>query len=165
MPKRPRDAAPEDDAMLFMCSAKDCMQSFASQWSLTRHLRTHTGETPYSCIECGKGFLQKCALDRHAATHSDQRPWSCIFCDKRFKQKEYLQLHKEKLHGDILADIQAFKKENPDADDIENQINRKIQNLTKERDDARNIAKTMTNRLLSAGFELEHHFLATINDF
>jgi uncharacterized Zn-finger protein len=94
----------EDDGEgIQQCDFPGCKKEFKSRWSLTRHVRTHTGERPFKCTLCPKEFLQKCSLKRHEQTHAESKQWICDHqgCGKRFKLKEYLDVHKRThLKGD-----------------------------------------------------------------
>ena len=78
------------------CAFEGCDKVLASRWSLKRHIRTHTGEKPFQCLQCSKEFVQKCSLIRHEQTHGVEKAWSCDHpnCNKTFKLKEYLDVHK-----------------------------------------------------------------------
>ena len=77
-----------------------CGKHFACDRNMSRHMRSHTKEKPWSCTvsQCEKHFFTKDSMEKHVnSVHKKLREHACEICEKLFSDN-----YKRKRHMDVV---------------------------------------------------------------
>lgn len=79
----------------FECNV--CHLRFFNNYTLSRHMKTHTGDYQFKCQVCGKGYSTKFRLREHCKTHNVV----CYSCGTDCRDHESLTAHVNEVHGGV----------------------------------------------------------------
>ncbi|XGW17624.1 hypothetical protein V3C99_002316 [Haemonchus contortus] len=72
---------------------------YAHRYLLSRHLRSHTGCTPFACDQCSSQFATRERLRLHTrAVHMPEVKYMCEVCDRLFKTTSERRHHMTRMH-------------------------------------------------------------------
>jgi uncharacterized Zn-finger protein len=61
---------PKEESKILLCPYECCLKEFSETGNLKTHMRTHTGERPFTCNICKNQFITKGHLQAHELTHT-----------------------------------------------------------------------------------------------
>jgi len=97
-------------------SCQHCGESFRFSGVRNLHEKTHTGEKEYSCQYCGKEFARRYVCILHERTHTGEKPFACDYCGKRFTRHSTKVNHEKSHVGDPGCSFAGIVGESQETD-------------------------------------------------
>ncbi len=85
-----------------------CGKSFAQRSILHTHVKAvHKNIRPHKCDQCDIVCTTKTGLKMHMRTHTGEKPFSCVVCGKNFSRKGDCKIHQKRIHGKEAEPLEA----------------------------------------------------------